>query len=306
MLLSQDRCGDFCRGRQRLQRGLAVGDQVFYPARPVLSPASSTRWASPGCVTISNQLTTTSPALAERLQAATEALRDNIREAVFTGVVALRSRGSRKPPQTKSCANAPLSRIEPRQIEQMRALIARSPRRLRERYSKPRKRQRRGISTCAGPSAATLAWGGVPFLTAWKRRRRDRPRIVALCDVSGSVARVSDFFLLLIHSLHDGGLGRAFVRVLGASDRGQRDPGIERRGRGDGRDHVQRSASARPIMADRSPDFERQMMESVTPQTTVIVLGDARGNNLDPGADIVRRIAERSKRSGLGSIRRVA
>jgi uncharacterized protein with von Willebrand factor type A (vWA) domain len=43
-------------------------------------------------------------------------------------------------------------------------------------------------------------------------------------------------------------------------------------------------------------DFERQWMECVTPQTTVIVLGDARSNNLDPGADIVRRISERSKR----------
>jgi hypothetical protein len=37
-------------------------------------------------------------------------------------------------------------------------------------------------------------------------------------------------------------------------------------------------------------------MASVTPQTTVIVLGDARSNNLDPGADILRRISERSKR----------
>jgi uncharacterized protein with von Willebrand factor type A (vWA) domain len=43
-------------------------------------------------------------------------------------------------------------------------------------------------------------------------------------------------------------------------------------------------------------DFERQWMESVTPQTTVIVLGDARSNNLDPGADILRRISERAKR----------
>ena len=43
-------------------------------------------------------------------------------------------------------------------------------------------------------------------------------------------------------------------------------------------------------------DFERQWMESVTPQTTVIVLGDARSNNLDPRADILRRISERSKR----------
>ena len=45
--------------------------------------------------------------------------------------------------------------------------------------------------------------GSVPFLTAWKRRHRDKPKIVAICDVTGSVARVSDFFLLLIYSLHE-------------------------------------------------------------------------------------------------------
>ena len=43
-------------------------------------------------------------------------------------------------------------------------------------------------------------------------------------------------------------------------------------------------------------DFEHDWMSAITPQTTVIVLGDARSNNLDPRADILRRIAERSKR----------
>ncbi len=45
-------------------------------------------------------------------------------------------------------------------------------------------------------------WDGVPFFTSWKRCHHDRPKIVAICDVSGSVAQVSDFLLLLIHSLH--------------------------------------------------------------------------------------------------------
>ena len=43
-------------------------------------------------------------------------------------------------------------------------------------------------------------------------------------------------------------------------------------------------------------DFEKLCLSAVTPQTTVIVLGDARTNNLDPRADILRRISERSKR----------
>jgi uncharacterized protein with von Willebrand factor type A (vWA) domain len=43
-------------------------------------------------------------------------------------------------------------------------------------------------------------------------------------------------------------------------------------------------------------DFEKNFMRALTPKTTVIVLGDARTNNLDPRADILRRISERSKR----------
>ena len=90
-----------------------------------------------------DQLTTTSPALAERLQAATEALRDNIREAVSQALL-LYGREEAENLRNEILRNAPLSRIEPRQIEQMRALIRQIARRLRERYSKPRKRQRRG------------------------------------------------------------------------------------------------------------------------------------------------------------------
>ena len=59
------------------------------------------------------------------------------------------------------------------------------------------------ISISGGTLRRNAAWGSVPFLISWKRRHRDRPKIVALCDVSGSVAQVSDFFLLLIHSLHE-------------------------------------------------------------------------------------------------------
>ena len=43
-------------------------------------------------------------------------------------------------------------------------------------------------------------------------------------------------------------------------------------------------------------DFEKDWIRTVTPKTTVIVLGDARTNNLDPRADILRQISERSKR----------
>ena len=72
--------------------------------------------------------------------------------------------------------NAPLARLDSRQVEQMKALIRAIARRLRERYSKPRKRQRRGHLDVRRTLRRNAAWGGVPFLTSWKRRHRDRPQ----------------------------------------------------------------------------------------------------------------------------------
>ena len=191
--------------------------------------------------------------------------------------------------------NAPLSQIEPRQVEQMRFLIRQIARRLRERYSQPRKRQRRGHLDVRRTLRRNAAWGGVPFLTAWKRRRRDRPKIVALCDVSGSVARVSDFFLLLIHSLHEVVSDvRSFAfsgHLIEVSDILESKPPQEAM-----QEIMSKVGFGSSDYGSSFADFEKQWMGAVTQQTTVIVLGDARSNNLDPRADILRRVAERSKR----------
>jgi uncharacterized protein len=241
-----------------------------------------------------DDLIATNPATAERLQAATEALRENIRDAVSQALL-LYGREEAENLRNEILRNAPLSRIEPRQIEQMRALIRQIARRLRERYSKPRKRQRRGHLDVRRTLRRNAAWGGVPFLTAWKRRRRDKPKIVALCDVSGSVARVSDFFLLLIHSLHEVVSDvRSFAfsgHLIEVSDILEAKTPEEAM-----QEIMSKVGFGSSDYGSSFADFERQWMECVTPQTTVIVLGDARSNNLDPGADILRRISERSKR----------
>ena len=239
-------------------------------------------------------LTATNPALAERLTILTDALRENVRDAVSQALV-LYGREEAENLRNEILRSAPLARIEPRQIEQMRALIRQMARRLRERYSKPRKRQRRGHLDVRRTLRKNAAWGSVPFLTAWKRRHRERPRIVALCDVSGSVARVSDFFLLLIHSLHEVVSDvRSFAfsgHLIEVSEI------LESKSAEDAmQDIMSKVGFGSSDYGTSFANFEQQWMASVTPQTTVIVLGDARSNNLDPGADILRRISERAKR----------
>jgi uncharacterized protein len=239
-------------------------------------------------------LTASNPAEAERLAGALEALRENVRDVVNQALV-LYGREETENLRNEILRNAPLARLERRQVEQMKALIRAIARRLRERYSKPRKRQRRGHLDTRKTLRRNAAWGGVPFLTSWKRRHRDRPKIVAICDVSGSVAQVSDFFLLLIHSLHevvDDVRSFAFSgHLIEVSDI------LDTKSPEEAMSEIMSKVGFGSSDYGRSfVDFEKEFLRSVTAKTTVIVLGDARTNNLDPRADILRTISERSKR----------
>jgi hypothetical protein len=293
MLLSQDR-NAVAAAIANASAAASLSDIRFFTQRGIFSSRILEQMGIQRLNDDLEALNAGNPALAERLAALTDGLRENVRDAVSQALL-LYGREEAENLRNEILRNAPLSRIEPRQIEQMRALIRQIARRLRERYSKPRKRQRRGHLDVRRTLRRNAAWGSVPFLTAWKRRHRDRPKIVALCDVSGSVARVSDFFLLLIHSLHEVVSDvRSFAfsgHLIEVSD-------------------ILEAKSAEEAMTDimgkvgfgssdygnSLADFERGFMSAVTPQTTVIVLGDARSNNLDPGADILRRISERAKR----------
>jgi uncharacterized protein with von Willebrand factor type A (vWA) domain len=293
MLLSQDR-NAIAAAIANASAAAALSDIRFFTQRGIFSSRILEQMGIGRLNDDLEALTAGNPALAERLAALTDGLRENVRDAVSQALV-LYGREEAENLRNDILRNAPLARIEPRQIEQMRALIRQIARRLRERYSKPRKRQRRGHLDVRRTLRRNAAWGSVPFLTAWKRRHRDRPKIVALCDVSGSVARVSDFFLLLIHSLHEVVSDvRSFAfsgHLIEVSDI------LEAKGAEEAMtDIMGKVGFGSSDYGNSLADFERGWMSAVTPQTTVIVLGDARSNNLDPGADILRRISERAKR----------
>lgn len=239
-------------------------------------------------------LNASNPADAERLSAGLGSLRETVSEMVSQALL-LYGREETEALRNEILRTAPMARLEQRQIAQMRVLIRQIARRLRERFSKPRKRQRRGHLDVRRTIRRNAAWGGVPFLTAWKRRHRDKPKIVAICDVSGSVAQVSDFFLLLIHSLHEVvsdvrsfAFSGNLIEVSAMLENNKPEEAMKQ---------IMSSVGFGSSDYGRSlADFEKDFMSAVTPQTTVIVLGDARSNNLDPRADILKRIGERSKR----------
>jgi len=293
MLLSQDR-NALAAAMSNATEAAQLSDIRYFTQRGIFSSRILNELGIQQLRDDLDQLSATNPAQAERLTAATEALRDTVRDAVSQALL-LYGREESENLRSEILRNAPMSRLEPRQIEQMRALIRQIARRLRERYSKPRKRQRRGHLDVRRTIRRNAAWGGVPFLTTWKRRRRDKPKIIAICDVSGSVARVSDFFLLLIYSLHEVvsdvrsfAFSGNLIEVSDVLDSQEPDKAMK--------EIMAKIGFGSSDYGRSFADFEKLSLRAITPQTTVIVLGDARSNNLDPRADILRRVSERCKR----------
>lgn len=190
---------------------------------------------------------------------------------------------------------ARLANIERRDVERMRALVRAMARRLATRYGRTRTRARRGELDMSATMRRNVAFDGVPFDIVWKRRKIRKPRLVVLCDVSGSVARLASFMLLfaselagVVADVRSFAFSDSLIEVTGLLARGS----IEEAGEEIMRSIGFHSSSYGHALAD----FERSHMAGVDRKTTVVILGDARTNYGDPRVDVVRALRDRAKR----------
>ena len=230
---------------------------------------------------------------AERLELARDYLRGEVREFVQRNLT-LFARGETERWREEMLRQMRLASLDRRDMERMRLLVRAMARRLATRYARVRRRDRRGHLDARRTLRRNMAWGGVPFRTVWKQRKIEKPKLFVLCDVSGSVATVAQFLLLFIYSLHEALSGvRAFAFTSGTievSDILEREPIEQAIAQIMGRIGFGSSNYGTSL-----EDFEKGWMEAVDSRTTVIVLGDGRGNRTEPRVDILQRLAERSK-----------
>jgi len=99
--------------------------------------------------------------------------------------------------------NVRLSQLDRRDMDRMRTLVREMAKQIATRYSRKRWQARRGHLDTRRTLRRNMSFDSIPFHTIWKRTRIDRPTVMALCDVSGSVAAVSRFLLMFLYSLTD-------------------------------------------------------------------------------------------------------
>lgn len=189
--------------------------------------------------------------------------------------------------------NANLSRIEQRHFETMQTLVHKMSKALVARYARRRRVARRGQLAIAKTIRQNISNQGVLFDTFWKTRKKERPDIFALCDVSGSVSAYSKFLLMFLYSLSDvlpKTRAFAFSSKLGeVSDLFRQFPVAE------AIEKVNKQwGMGSSSYGDSLRDFSALAMDDLRSNSTVIILGDGRNNGGDPELSILREIYQRS------------
>ena len=230
----------------------------------------------------------------EDLKSIRENLRLEIREYI-ENQVKLRTSNTGKQLREDALSQMRLTQADKSDYKIMSGIIKKMARRLISVHSRRKRKSQRGLLDIRSTIRANQEYDGILFETVWKKTKVDRPKIVALCDVSGSVANVSRFFLMFLHSLTE---ILPNVRTFAFSNKAGEVTDLF-----ENKDIEVAAAETLLLNGGGSTDYGQAFVDlegllenNIDRKTTVIILGDARSNYGDPRCDVLKTIQEKSKR----------
>jgi len=199
--------------------------------------------------------------------------------------------------QRSSFADKSFSFYTEDDIRRMNEAVARLAQRLKNRLTVRRKKALRGRFNVKATLRRNLQYGGVPFHVELDRRKKTKPQVMILCDISDSVLNASRFMLQFVYSVQDlYAKVRSFVFV---SDLGEVTKlfeeeelhrAVETALKGDVIDVFSHSNFGRAFEL-----FFKNYFSSVTSKTTVLIIGDGRNNYNRPNEWVLREIQQKAK-----------
>jgi uncharacterized protein with von Willebrand factor type A (vWA) domain len=184
------------------------------------------------------------------------------------------------------------------ELKKMQEAVQRLAQRLKNVIAIRRKRAKKGRFDIKRTLRHNLEYGGVPFKLRFERRRKERPQVVILCDVSDSVRNASRFMLQFVYSLQDlYSRVRSFIFV---SDIGEVTEHFRSNDIKEALDVALKgdiiNVYAHSNFGHAFRSFVSDHIGAINKRTTVIVLGDARNNYNLPHDWCLRDIRQRAKR----------
>ncbi|MFA7404940.1 MAG: VWA domain-containing protein [Pelobacteraceae bacterium] len=179
----------------------------------------------------------------------------------------------------------------------MQDVVSRMMMRLRKDMKRMQNNQNRGKLHVIKTIQKNYRHDMVPFQVALRRKRREKPRLVVLCDVSFSVSHASRFMLLLLHTLHNQHLDvRSFIfnrEVEEITEMLANMPVNDLMKAIDEGDIVDLDANS--SFGQVFLSFKKRYLENLRGRPAFIILGDAR-NNYDEANDwVLDEIREKAR-----------
>lgn len=233
-------------------------------------------------------------ALAKKLGRAREMLRERVRDYVEKQFF-LHADEQGKELREELLRKVKLSSLEKRNFKDVQEIVFKMAKKLISVHSKRRKTTKRGQLDIRKTLRHNMQYDGMFFDLKWKASKVDRPKVMCICDVSGSVSNYSRFLLMFLYSLSEvlpKVRSFAFSSDLGEVTQLFDNAGLEEAMARTMRDYGNGSTDYGQMLED----FKSHVLKDVDNKTTIIILGDARNNYGDPKSEILKEMYDKSKR----------
>ena len=232
--------------------------------------------------------------LAGQLKAARDYLREQVRDHVEKQFL-LHADESGKELREELLKKVKLSNLEKRNFKDVQEIVFKMAKKLISIHSKRRKTFKRGQLDVRKTLRSNMQYDGMLFDLKWKSQKVDRPKVMCICDVSGSVSNYSRFLLMFLYSLAEilpKVRSFAFSSDLGEVTRLFEQSKLEDAMAKTMRDYGNGSTDYGQMLQD----FKSHILKDVDSKTTVIILGDARNNYGDPKSEVLREVYDKAQR----------
>lgn len=194
--------------------------------------------------------------------------------------------------RTDILMSAKLSSVERQHFDAMQALVRKMAKQLMARHARRQLVQKRGQLDIGKTLRSNIANQGVLFNTHWKKRKKERPDVFAICDVSGSVSAYAKFLLLFLYSLSEViPKTRSFAF---SSDLGEVTPLFQQLPIEQAIEKVNHQwGMGSTNYGQAFEDFSELALDDIRSNSTVIIIGDARNNYGDPKLKLLKKIYQR-------------
>ena len=193
----------------------------------------------------------------------------------------------------------PFSALTDAEIQELRAEVGRLINQLRTRAALRRKRGNKGKFDAKGTIRRNQRYGGVPMELKFKKKKL-KPSLVLICDMSRSMYHVTEFMLNLIYQLQDQvAKTRSFAFYSDMEE--VSDILVRYRAEEAAEQVFQTFYRGGPShyatdLGHSMDTFFKNWLDAIDGRTTVVILGDGRNKFNAPRIDLMKNLQTRARR----------